>query len=288
LRPDVAAVEDDQILGPAGDHQLAIGQVAEVAGVQPAIRERRGGLFRLAVVLPHQAWPTGEDAAHLALAEHPAGGVAGLQGMVRQGGAAAGEPSRAIGRRSDLGARALLQPADIERLGLQAPAQRRHGQSQGRFGHAVAGHERGGVEAAPGEAFGELFQGGRAHHVAADARGPPSREVVGVQRGGGRPAGAEFVAEGGAEGDAAAVAGDQLQPQQGTPHEGAGGQEVDAHLVAQRAEQEPDQAHVVIERQPGDGAVGGRDPQAVAGDGQGVGHQRAVGDQHPGREARAA
>ncbi len=36
LRPDVAAVEDDEILGAAGDHDLAVQQIAEIAGIQPA------------------------------------------------------------------------------------------------------------------------------------------------------------------------------------------------------------------------------------------------------------
>ena len=37
LRPDVAAVDDDQVLGAAGDDDLAVAPVAEVAGVEPAV-----------------------------------------------------------------------------------------------------------------------------------------------------------------------------------------------------------------------------------------------------------
>src|SRR5205085_11348504 len=39
---DVAAPHDDEVLDPAADHQLAVDQVAEVAGAEPAVVE--GGL----------------------------------------------------------------------------------------------------------------------------------------------------------------------------------------------------------------------------------------------------
>ena len=41
-RVDVAPAHDDDVLHPAADHHLAIDQVADVAGVQPAVRARVG------------------------------------------------------------------------------------------------------------------------------------------------------------------------------------------------------------------------------------------------------
>ena len=43
LGEDVAAADDDHVLEPAADDQLAVDQVAQVAGAQPAVVEGRGG-----------------------------------------------------------------------------------------------------------------------------------------------------------------------------------------------------------------------------------------------------
>ena len=40
LRPDVAAADDDQVLAATGDHELAVDEVAEIAGVEPAVLEQ--------------------------------------------------------------------------------------------------------------------------------------------------------------------------------------------------------------------------------------------------------
>ena len=37
LRPDVAAVDDDQILGPPGHHDSTPDSIAEIAGIEPAV-----------------------------------------------------------------------------------------------------------------------------------------------------------------------------------------------------------------------------------------------------------
>ena len=39
LRPHIAAVHDDQVLAAPGDGERAVGQVAEIAGIEPAVRE---------------------------------------------------------------------------------------------------------------------------------------------------------------------------------------------------------------------------------------------------------
>src|SRR3546814_4210387 len=51
---------------------------------------------------------------------------------------------------------------------------------------------------------------------------------------------------------------DQLQPGQRPQREALGRQVVDGDLAQHGGEAEADQAHVVIERQPGGGAVAGR------------------------------
>lgn len=46
LRPDIAAVDDDQVFLASGDDQTAVDRVSNVAGVEPPIRAERGPGFR--------------------------------------------------------------------------------------------------------------------------------------------------------------------------------------------------------------------------------------------------
>ena len=46
LREDVAATDDDHVLEPAAQDELAVEQVGQVAGAQPAVVEQRGGGVR--------------------------------------------------------------------------------------------------------------------------------------------------------------------------------------------------------------------------------------------------
>ncbi len=167
-------------------------------------------------------------------------------------------------------------------------AEGREAQRQGGLGHAVAGDEGASVEADGCETLGEGGHHVRPDHVAADPRGAPGGEVQAIQRQGLGAPGAELIAEGGAVGDAGLSARDQVQPQHGPAHEGRGGQQVQRHLAGHGRQEEPDQAHVVIERQPGDGAVRRPDLQPVFADGRDIGHQGAVGHRHAQREAGAA
>ena len=64
LWPDVAAADDDQVLAAAGDHQLAVYQVAEVPGVEPAVLEQHAVRSQvIAVVARHQAGAVDADTA---------------------------------------------------------------------------------------------------------------------------------------------------------------------------------------------------------------------------------
>ena len=289
LRPQVAAIDQDQILGPPGRHDLAIDDQAQVAGLQPAVAGQDvGGRVGIAEIAPHQAGPLDEDAPDVAVRDGSTVGIADLDPVPGQGRAATDETARSLIDSPADDVAIAFEVQQIERLDLQAAAQRSHCHGQGGLGHAIAGDIGPGIEPRPAEPLGELGQRADPDHVAADARDPPAGQFE--RRGRARlgPSGAELIAEGRAVGDGAAVARYQVQPQQGPPHEGAGRQQIDRHLATQRGQQEADQPHVMIERQPGHGAVLGHDLKPVAGDGHRVGHQGTVGDHHPGREPRAA
>ncbi len=208
LGPYVAAVDDDQVLGAPGEHDLPAREIAEVARVEPTVlRYDPAGLLGLAEIGAHQAGPAREDAADLALGQRLTAFAADRQLVARQRRPAEGEFARAgravRGRNRGLVA---LQPVDIQHVGAQALVQGREAEGQGRLGHAVAGHEGARVESRGREALGEGAQHLRADHVAPDSGGAPGAEVEALDVHGLGPAGAQLVAEGGAVRDGAPMA----------------------------------------------------------------------------------
>src|SRR5882724_1781809 len=69
LRRMVAAVEEDDVLGPAGEIQLAVQEETQVAGVEPAVAERLGGRLGVIQIAFHERRPGGPDPPHPALGE---------------------------------------------------------------------------------------------------------------------------------------------------------------------------------------------------------------------------
>src|SRR5207253_2853623 len=97
LRPDIAAIDDDQVLGTAGDDDFSVERVAQVAGVEPAVGgQNLAGGIGFAEVASHDAGTLDEDAADLAIGEHFAALVAHLQLMARQHPAAHHEAARLV------------------------------------------------------------------------------------------------------------------------------------------------------------------------------------------------
>ena len=133
------------------------------------------------------------------------------------------------------------------------PAERRaEAQADADLRHAIARHERAVVvEARDPEGLGEAPQNRELDHVCADASQAHARQVEFAHRGGLRPGRREqVVPEARTVGDGGAAARDQRKPLHRPAGEVAGRQQVDAALCAHRRQDEPDQAHVVIERQP--------------------------------------
>ena len=77
LRPDIATVDNDQVLGTPGNDNLAIKQIAEVTGIQPAIcAESLGRQFRLPEIAGHDAGAAKEHPANPTFRERHAGFIA--------------------------------------------------------------------------------------------------------------------------------------------------------------------------------------------------------------------
>ena len=79
LRPVVAAVDDDHVLGAADDEDVAARHVAHVAGVEPIVGGEAGaGRFLVAEIAVHDAGAADEHLADAALGERFAVGAADL------------------------------------------------------------------------------------------------------------------------------------------------------------------------------------------------------------------
>ena len=144
------------------------------------------------------------------------------------------------------------------------------------------------VEAGGGEPLGELGQHVGPDHLAADAGHPPARQVETLGHAGLGAARAQLEGEGRPERDRAAKIGQELQPQQRPAGERRARQVVDGDLRHHGRQAAADQAHVVVERQPGCAAVVAAQRQPVGRDRAGVGRDGALRDQDAAREARAA
>ncbi|MDH6441281.1 hypothetical protein M2158_009822 [Streptomyces sp. SAI-144] len=124
------------------------------------------------------------------------------------------------------------------------------GDDQGRLGHAVAGEHRLGTQPGGGEPPGERLDGGCLDGLGAVHRAPPAREVQPCQLLVGDPLEAEVVGEvrRGREVDVVPV--DQRQPCVRTLEEGRRWHQHAVTAQDEGGEQQPDQAEVVVERQP--------------------------------------
>src|SRR5690242_2984523 len=77
LRPVVAPVDDDHVLGAADDEDVALRHVAHVAGVKPTVVAKHGpGRFLVAEVAVHDALTAHIDLADAAIGKDLAAGPA--------------------------------------------------------------------------------------------------------------------------------------------------------------------------------------------------------------------
>src|SRR6185436_1389954 len=154
LRPDVAAVDDDQILGPAGNDNRTFDQVAHVAGIKPTIRRDHllGGLG-LVEVASHQAWALDEDAADLAIGQGLPVFTTDFQLMLRQWLAAECECPTIRSLRCALSYVFFRKPMPIDAIDLDSASERSEADGQSIFSQAVTRQERRPAEPMCGKGF---------------------------------------------------------------------------------------------------------------------------------------
>ena len=288
LRPVVLAVDDDHVLRPADDEQIAICGVAHVAGVEPAVLQAVAGGFRVAEIGMHHGRAPAPHLADLVICLVRA--VLAADGDVHVGQRLAAIDDRAVAGRTRQIARRARQALLLDQFDADAFAGRHHRHRQHRLGQAIGGGEAGGLEPRFGKGVDEVLHHVRADHVRAVARDAPARQIeaLGNVALAGDAARADVVTEGGRIGERVAlVAADHVEPRQRTAREGIGLEVIARNLIGDQRQQAADQPHVVIPRQPADAAViraevhGGR--MAVK-----VMQQRAVRHRHAGREAGRA
>ena len=162
VRVDVAAALDDDILAAAGQKQLRVGQVAEVAGIDPAVvgRDRpRCGL--VPVIAGHHRRTAELDTALRALGEGGAGVVHDPDMVPRERPATRHEGEGVgVGGRHRLPR--LLEPAGHPVHARRVPA-RREGEADRALGQSVDRPHRVGTEPGGTEPIGKAGQGLRQH-----------------------------------------------------------------------------------------------------------------------------
>src|SRR6056297_3739017 len=147
LRPDVAAVDDQQVLCTARDEKGIAGPIAHVPGIEPSVvRQGCTGRFRIVGIAGHDARAAQEDCAAMALLENATALVANLDLVIGQRPAAVdefGNPAGFISSGNRLCSTRAGQNVGVEAIHLETLRQRGEADGQRAFGHAVAGQERG-------------------------------------------------------------------------------------------------------------------------------------------------
>ena len=279
-RVDVVAAADDEVLGASGQVELAAGEIAQVAGVAPAVVDQACSLLRVLVVAAGRRRAAELDPPLDPLAELAPLLVDDPDRVARQRAAAGDQPQRQgiAGARPARDAAALKRGA-VDPVDEQAAPERRKADAEAGLGQAVDRGHGVGPQAVAGEALAETLRRLRAHRLGAVEREPQGRKVEPFELAVRELAEAQLVGEVRRRGERAAVMRDAPQPALGPREEGERRHQHQRIAVEQRAEAGADQPHVVVERQPGHEDVGRarlrRRPHRAK-----VGHQVRVRQHH--------
>src|SRR6185437_7597604 len=155
LRPMIAPVDDDHVLGAADDEDVALRHIAHVAGVEPTVGAQAGaGRFLVAEVAVHDAGAANEDLSDSAVRQDVAAGRADLDFHPGHRPAAIDHRAKAprLVRFARGAARELIL---LDQLDPDSLARRHQRDGERRFGETVAGAEGAGLETRGGETVDE-------------------------------------------------------------------------------------------------------------------------------------
>ena len=280
LRVNVEAAADDDVLLAPGQKQLAGRHVAEVAGVQPGTVEQ-ALIGRRVVQVALRAGRAAELHAPLRALGQLAPASAHHAHLVAGQRQAAGDDAqwlRIVGSRRCRHAIAG-ERGPIDAVDPRAAAHRRKSQADRTLGQAVHRRERLAFEAAGFEARREALQRVGAHRFGAIEGQPPARQVQPGEIGVAELGQAQLIGEVGRRRNRAAVPVDRLQPARRPGEKRQRRHQHQMKAQVQRAQAGADQAHVVVQRQPGDEGVGAADPGGAPHRAQ-VGQQVGMGQDH--------
>ena len=206
LRIQIAAGLLDQVLLPAGDEQLAVGPVAQIARIHPPVAPRRPRRARVPPVALGDRRSAELDPPLLALTQRPPLPIDHAHLVPRQGRPARHmvEGRGLVGPGGDRPA-GLLERLARDRVDPGTRPGRRDSQRHRSLGEAVDRAHRVGLESPRGEPPAEPVDGGRAHRLRAVEREPPRRQIEARDLLVGDPPRAEVEGEVGRGGDRGAV-----------------------------------------------------------------------------------
>jgi hypothetical protein len=178
LRIEVAAGLLDEILGAAGDEELAVGPVAQITRIHPTVTPRRPRRGRVPPVARGDRGTAKLDLPFLALTQRPPFPIDHAHLVPRQRPAARDE-LQGCGLTGGGGQRAagVLERLPRDRVDPRSNPGHRDGERHRSFGEAVHRAHGAGLESPRAEPSGEPLDGLRTHGLGAVEREPPGRQI---------------------------------------------------------------------------------------------------------------
>src|SRR5438445_7815621 len=169
-------LSDDEVAGAPADEQLAAGEIAEIARLQPAAAQRLPGGVGILEVSGHDRWPPGDNPADMALGKPLPVVADDLDGVAGQWPAAADKANNPFWRCGSVhdrhGEVVANHAIPVNRVHLEAVARERDRERV--LGQAITGHEARPAESGPGEPIRERAQRGGPDRLRTAARDPPA------------------------------------------------------------------------------------------------------------------
>ncbi len=281
-RVEVTAVDEEDVLRPAGDAEPPAPEEARVAGPQPAVHQRLRGRLRIVVVAARHVRPAHLDVPDQVLLQRLAGVVDDPDHAARHGRAEVHQLGPALGRLQG-DAAGEGGPAQTDRAGDLR--QRRDGHRQRGLGQPVDRLQRARIEPRARHLVREGSPHRRRDRLRAHHHQPDRGEIQIVPVADPAHDHREGEVRRGQHGGAVLVGGPQPELRPFRERHRA-----DPHLAAprvERAQMRADQAHVVEVRHPGQHHVVRTEPGRLGGLRE-VRHQVRVGEPDPLGRAGAA